>query len=39
MNLRRLEAMIVGYLLQKGVHKTRKQRKFKWNGERLVKMT
>ncbi|MGQ0796242.1 MAG: deoxyhypusine synthase family protein [Methanobacteriota archaeon] len=31
--------LLVGYLLQKGVHKARKQRKFKWNGERLVRMT
>ena len=28
--------LIVGYLLQKGVHRKRKQRKFKWDGETLV---
>lgn len=31
--------LIVGYLLQKGVHKRRKQRKYRWEGETLVKLT
>ena len=31
--------LIVGYLLQKGVHKKRKQRRFTWDGETLVKMS
>ncbi len=31
--------LIVGYLLQKGLHKKRKQRKYKWDGQILVSMT
>jgi len=31
--------LLVGYLLQKGVHKGRKQRKFTWDGETLLKFT
>ena len=31
--------LLVGYLLQKGVHKGRKQRKFTWDGETLVRLT
>ena len=31
--------LIVGYLLQKGVHKKRKQRKYRWDGEILVSLT
>ncbi|OGS47912.1 MAG: hypothetical protein A3K68_04545 [Euryarchaeota archaeon RBG_16_68_13] len=31
--------LLVGYLLQKGVHKKRKQRKYMWKGEELVSLT
>lgn len=30
--------LLVGYLLQKGVHKKRKQRKYTWRGETLVSL-
>jgi deoxyhypusine synthase len=31
--------LIVGYLLQRGVHKKRKQKKYRWEGEELVSLT
>jgi hypothetical protein len=30
--------LVVGYLLQKGVHKKRKQKKYRWQGEELVSL-
>jgi deoxyhypusine synthase len=30
--------LLVGYLLQRGVHKKRKRRKFTWDGDELVRM-
>jgi len=31
--------LLVGYLLQKGVHKNRKQKRYTWDGEELVSLT
>ena len=31
--------LLVGYLLQKGVHKKRKQKRYTWDGEELVSLT
>jgi hypothetical protein len=30
--------LLIGYLLQKGVHKKRKQRTYEWSGEKLVSL-
>jgi deoxyhypusine synthase len=31
--------LLIGYLMQKGVHKKRKQKKYRWKGEELVDLT
>ena len=30
--------LLIGYLLQKGVHKKRKQKKYRWKGEELLEL-